>query len=252
MWCAPYAADLTLDAAETGRVSHTYFVPLAYSSDDLRGSIYAGIVSANMQLQFTVNQNPFVGAGDPLNAIYKDSAAGAWEGDVKFEVYQVYYDQLPIANGMPVYPMLDTDIIYDIKETSTPAGLTPNQEYPVAYSNFRAFLSTFLTFDNGGQFNAGEDINYFQLQAANSTNLWKITPDIAALQARQTFMSDLPKGAYYFDHRRRPLDTITYGNLELVINPLTVNAGAFLSLGYEAFQKIGAVANSSSLPGGAN
>lgn len=248
----PFAASAQLAIAGAGQVKHTYWLPLAYSADDLRGSIYAGIVSANMQIQMTINDDPFVGATDPLNAVYSGNNNGAWTGDVTINVYQVYYDQLPIANGGPVLPVLDLNTIYDIKQTNTPAGLTVNQDYPIAYSNFRAFLSTFVIYDNGGQFNGGSDINYFQLQAANSTNLFKMSPTIAALMARQTFMADPPLGCYYFDHRRKPLDTQTYGNLELVINPKTVNANANFVLGYEAFQQINQLSMAGSLPGGSN
>jgi hypothetical protein len=65
-------------------------------------------------------------------------------------------------------------------------------------------------------------------------------------------MADPPLGCYYFDHRRRPLDTVTYGNLELVINPSTVNANANCVLGYEAFQQISNLSMAGSLPGGSN
>jgi hypothetical protein len=246
----PFEAPASLAAGAAGDVKHIYYVPLAYSSADLRGSVYANVVNANMQLQLEVNADPFVGATDPLNAIYSGNNDGAWDGDVSITVYQVYIDQIPMMNGAPVLPMLDLNTIYDIKRTVV-NGISQGQDYPVPYANYRAFLSTFAIFDNGGQFNSGSDVDYWALTSANSTNIFKYGPNIAALLARQTFMSDTPPGVYYFDHRDKPLDTITYGNLELNLNAKVVNAGAQLIMGYEAFQQVNQIPMASSLAGGA-
>jgi hypothetical protein len=246
---SPFAAPATIAADADATVRHTYWVPLAYSSADLRGSVYAGIVNATMQLQLDINQNPFVGATDALDAVYSGNANGAWDGDVTINVYQVYIDQIPTMNGAPVLPLLDLNTIYDIKETAL-TGMAEGQDFPVAYANFRAFLSTFAIYDNGGQFNSGSDINYWSLVSANSTQLFKYSPNIAALLARQTFMADPPPACYYFDHRDKPLDTITYGNLELNLNAIDVQANAKLIMGFEAFQSVTQIPNASSLAAG--
>lgn len=244
----PFAAPSNIAAgANNGTVRHSFYVPLAYSQSDLRGSIYAAVVNATMNLQLTLNAAPAVAAGsDPLNAIYTGNAAAAWSGNHTINVYQVYLDQLPSANGVPILPMLDLNTIYDLKNT-VQSGLSVGQDFPVAYANFRQFLSTMPIFDNGGTFNSGSDVNYFALQAANSTQLFKLSPNIAALQARQTFMADPPPGVYYFDHRDKPIDTITFGNMELVVNASQVNANAQLVMCYEAFQQVSQIPAASSL-----
>lgn len=248
---SPFAAPSTLAADATGTVKHTYFVPLAYSSQDLRGAIYAAVVNAtmNLQLQIADDDELFIASGDPLGAVYTGNGNGGWTNNVTVNVYQVYYDQLPVMNGQPVLPMLDLNTIYDLKNT-VKTGLSVGQDFPIEYANFRQFLSTMPIFDNGGSFNSGSDVNYWALQAANSTNLFKMGPDIAALEARQTFMADPPPGVYYFDHRMKPIDTITYGNMELVLNPSTVNAGAQVVVCYEAFQNVNQVPMASSLSAG--
>lgn len=229
----------TIAAATDATVRWIYYLPLAYSGMDLRGSIYAGVVSANMNLQISLNQTPFVGATDELNAIYKGNAAGGYKANstVAVTVYQNYLDQLPVLNGGPVLPILDLNTIYEIK-SSAYNGLSEGQDFPVPYSNFRDFLSTFLVFDNGGTYNTGSDVNYFSLTSANFTNLWKYTPEIAALKARQVFMADVPNGCYYFDSRGKPISTIAYGNMELNINASALNDGAQVIAGFEAFAQV--------------
>jgi len=227
-------------------VRHIYYLPLAYSGDDLRGSVYAGIVSATMNLQITLNTKPFVAAGaDPLSAIYAGNGGGSYKAGspVNVTVYQVYLDQLPVSNGGPILPMLDLNTVYELKG-STSTGMAVGQDFPIPYSNFRDFLSTTVVFDNGGVFNAGGDVNYFSLTSANFTNLFKLSPEIAALEARQVFMSDPPLGTYYFNHRSRPINTLAFGNMELNLNAAIVNAGAKLVTGFEAFAQINQLTSS--------
>lgn len=244
---SPFIGPATIAAAATQQVRHVYHVPVAYSKNDLRGSVFSAVTNGVQNLQLTINPTPQVdGATDVLNAVYSGNAGGAWTGNVTINVYQVFRDQLPTANGSPILPLQDLNTVYDLK-TTTRNGLTVGTDFPVPYSNQRTFLSTLLTYDNGGVYNGGSDINYFSLVAANTTPLWKVSPEVAALMARQTFMCDPPLGVYYFDHRAAPIDTINWGNLDLIVNPLTVNAGAKLELGYEQFTQANTITAASSL-----
>jgi hypothetical protein len=249
----PFSGPATIAVSTNGTVKHTYYVPIAYGAGDLRGAIYAGIVNATMNLQLTLNNVPAVGPvgvglADPLNAIYGGNSAAAWSGNLQVNVNQIYLDQLPTSNGVPILPLMDLNTIYDIKYV-TQNGLSVGQDYPVSYANFRQFLSTTVLVDNGGAYNPGTDLNYIALQAANSTNIFKLSPSIAALQARQTFMADPPAGIYYFDHRDRPIDTTTFGNMQLILNPTTVNAGCQLVVCYESFAQTSQLPSASSLSG---
>lgn len=247
-----FAAPASVAAAATADIKHTYYVPLAYSSADLRGAIYAAIVNATMNLQITLSTSAELGVatgGDGFSAVYIGNNNLAWTNSVTVNVYQVYLDQLPMSEGGPILPMMDLNTIYDLKFT-TQTGLAAGQDFPIPYANFRQFLSTTPIFNNGGSFNSGSDVNYWALQAANNTQLKRVSANIAALEARQTFMADPPPGVYYFDHRDKPIDTISFGNMELVLNASTVNAGAQLVVGYESFQTPQATAIAGSLPAG--
>lgn len=243
---SPFAAPASLAAAAAGTVRHSYYVPLAYSRVDLRGSVYANIVNATQNLQVTLNATPFVGATDPFGAVYSGNANGAWTGNVSVKVYQIYLDQIPMIEGQPVLPMMDLNTIYDLKST-VQTGIAVGQDFPVPYANYRQFLSTMAVFNNGGVFNSGSDVNYIALQAANSTNLLRVSPNIAALEARQTFMADPPPGVYYLDHRDKPIDTINFGNMEFVLNASNAAAGSQLVMWYEAFAQANQLPMASSL-----
>lgn len=241
-----FSGPATIAAAGTANLRGVFFVPLAYSSNDLRGAVYTNVVNATQNLQITLNTTPFVGATDPLNAIYSGNAAGAYTNNVTVTVYQMVRDQIPFSNGIPILPIDDLNQVYDIKNTVL-TGMAVAQDFPFAYPNMRQFYSTFAIYDNGGTYNAGTDINYWSLTSANSTDLFKIGPLEAALFARQTFTVDPPIGTYYFDSRDKPIDTITFGNMTLNMNASTVNANAQLVVLTEAFQQVNQIPYASSL-----
>jgi hypothetical protein len=252
-----YAGNDALVHAVSQQLRQQYYIPIAYSATDLRGAIWMSTVSATSNLQITLNQTPIVAASaNPLNAIYQMAsgsvpASSGWDGNVTVTVYQVYLDQTPrdAKTGAPILPMLDLNTIYELKQTTFTAP-TAGQDFPMAYSNFRSFLSTIAVFDNGGDFNNGSDVNYWSLASANFTNIFKLTPEIVALDGRMSIMSDMPLGTYLFESRDIPVNTINFGNMELNLNASTVNAGARVLVGYEDFALVSQVVGASSLAAG--
>jgi hypothetical protein len=249
-----FEGPATIAASTAAEIRQVYYIPISYSPGDLRGGIYMATTGASMNLQIDLNAaaGAFVAAGaNPLGAIYTGNAAATYTTPMTVSVYQVYLDQVPRdqQSGQPILPGLDFDTIYDIKETAF-VGPSVGQDFPMAYSNYRAYLSTLLIYDNGGTFNYGTDINYFSLASANLTNLFKYSPKHAALKARAAIMSDLPAATYLFDSRETPINTINFGNMELNINASVVNANARCIVGYEAFGRIGQLPLASSLAGG--
>jgi hypothetical protein len=237
----------SLAAAGNGVVTMRYYVPLAYAQDDLRGAVYAAVTNATMNLQLSINTAAFVAAGDATGGVFSGGAGTV--GNVTVNVYQHYLDQLPMGQTGPVLPVQDLSTVYELKNT-TMTGIAANQDFPVPYANFRSFLSTFMIYDNGGTLNAGSDVNYWALQSANFTNIWKMSPVELAMLSRIANGVDYPDGVYYASHRTRPINTAQYGNIELILNALTVNAGAQLLVGYEDFAIINVLNNAGSLAAG--
>lgn len=246
---SPFIGPASIPAATAStQVRHIYHVPIAYSPTDLRGSIYSAIVNGVQNLSVTLNSAPVIaGGGDPLNAVYQGNAGGYVAGaSVTVNVYQVFIDQLPSTNQGPILPNLDINTIYEVK-MQTYTGMAVGSDFPIDYANQRQFLSTCLVFDNGGTFNAGSDLDYLMLQAANATPLWKLPPEIVALHSRALFMCDTPPGSYWLDHRGAPIDTVTWGNMALVLHANTVNAGAKAVVGFEDFSISSTIQGAASL-----
>lgn len=238
--------------AGTTPVQYYYYLPLSYNKVDLRGAMYAGVVNAVAQLQLEINPTPVAAAGDAGLAVYSGNTGG-WSGNVTVTVWQDYVDQLPMqvigGQNVPILPQDDIATLYQLNNT-TLSALVAGQDFAVPFANFRDFLSTTLVYDNGGSYNAGTDINYFALQTANSSNIWKYGPEEAAFLARSTFMADPPTGSYYFDHRAKPISTQQFGNTQITVNPSLVNANAAIWAGFEYFSQASQVVFAGSLPSG--
>lgn len=217
----------TIAPSTAATIDMWYYVPISYTDRDLRGAIYAGVVNSVMNLQLTFNTGSFqvASTADPTFAVFQSSGAvNAITGQTwAVEVYQDFLDQLPFSNQGPILPFQDLSWSY-LLNTTFFTSMTVGQDYPIPFPNFRNIQSLTLGYDNGGGLNGGSDINYLSLQSANYTNIFKISPAMSAIITRSTLHNDMPKGMYYFDFRRKPLSTVQYGNLNLVVNPSLVQS----------------------------
>lgn len=228
-----------------------YELPISYGDYDLRGAIYANVVNATMNLQMTFNPNFVVATGaDATLAAYQSSTGSLGTlGSLNYTIYQNYLDQVPMSSNGPILPLMDLSTAYILTNTSV-TGLTVGQDLPIPLANFRDFMSVFAIYDNVGVLNAGTDINYVGLQSANFTFIQKYDPFMSSLLTRTLIGDDFPKGTYYFDFRNKPVATIQYGNMQLIINPSAVtSAVANVLLGYEMLALINQVTNAGSLYG---
>lgn len=253
-----FAADInapaTIAASGAPTVTMWYWVPLAYSDHDYRGSVYANVVNATMQLALTFNPTPVVANGtDSTQAVYVGAAAGSVSAAVisaaTVTVYQTYLDQLPTGPQGVLLPLLDLATIYELKQT-TVNSMVPNQDFPYQYANFRDFISTIGIYVNNGTTGArgnGTDVNYWALQSANFTNIWKKEPGLISLETRNHLQADMPPGAYYFGSREKPISTVQYGNMELILNPITATNSPYLLIGTEDFALVQTLSMAGSL-----
>ncbi len=249
-------APATIAANTAGTIYMYYWIPLSYTDTDLTGAIFANVVNATMNLQLTfatAAQAVVANTADPTLAIYQGAGAvaGVTLTNVIVTIYQMYFDQLPKAqNGAYLLPQLDLNTMYEIKNTALTA-IVANQDFPIAYSNFRHFLSTCALFDNQvtGVPNAtpGSDINYWSLRTANYTDARKADPYTWAALARRKVLTDMPGNLYYFDHREKPIYTTQTGNMNLVLNASTANAGAQVLVGWEMLANVSGLVNAGSL-----
>lgn len=252
----PIYADNPVAANAQATVEMYYEVPFAYTDHDLRGAIYANVTSATMNLQFTVNPQFFTSSATPAtqnNGVYYSADGTGTLNTFTVTVYQNFLDQLPIAQqGGPVLPLLDLSTAYLLNNTSV-SGIVANQDNPIPFANFRDFLSFVLWFNDPNMNNPGstqQQLNYLALQSANYTNIFKIGPRLNYLMSRLVIGNDFPLPVFYFDFRHRPISTIMYGNMEMIINPTAVTGSqsAFL-IGFEALALINMITQAGSLYG---
>lgn len=236
-----FVAPATIALSTAGTVYAYFEVPMSYSDFDLRGAVYANVTNATLYLGLTVNPNLLMASGtDGTQSLYQSAGAAAGTlTSYTVNIYQNYLDQLPLwssgpQQGRPMLPMLDLGTAY-LLNYSPLAGLVASLDNPQPYANFREFQSTVIYYDNNGTVNAGTDINYFAIQSANYTNILKVDPPTNTMLTRTLLGDDMPKGMYYFDHRHRPISTVQYGNMAMVVNPSTVSgAGSTFIFGYES------------------
>jgi hypothetical protein len=236
----------------TGTIKQYYWIPLAYAKDDLRGAIYMGVINATAYLQMTINQTPGVTTGDNTLAVYSGANTNVTMTSFTYNVYQSYLDQMPRYQSGPqagavILPPLDNITQYRLVSTSLGA-ISANQDFPVPFSNFQEFLSLSLIYDQNGTRNAGTDINYFALAAANTLQFFKTDPYVQLLKQRIRLKADFPAGLYLFDFRDQPISTNQSGNVQLFLNPSTAAAGSQALCGFESFALVNTVLGAQSLP----
>lgn len=248
-------APPTIAANGNSEIDFQLEIPFTKNDTDLRGAIYADVTQATMQVQLTLNPNMFVSStADATLAMYQSAGADlASLSNLQVNFWQNYLDQLPrMSNGAPILPQLDLGTAYLLNNTASALPVA-NQDNGAAFVNSRTYESVTFAFDNNGTLNVnGVDINYVQLQSANFTNILNLDGRMLSLLERNIIGGDFPPGMHYLGFQHRPIDTNQFGNMQLVINPLSVGgSGAVFLYGWEAFGIIGLVNQGGSIPMGA-
>lgn len=246
-WLLAYANAPTTSATGSTRV--VYEVPVAYSDDDLRGAIYANVVSNQMNLQLTVNPNPAPFAGDDTFAVFYGTAAASSISSVTINIYQEYLDQLPIGRTGIVLPQLDISTLYQLLYTNF-ANLTAGQDNYVQYTNFRRFMSLLTVYNStgtrGGRL-TGADITFWKMVSANLTSIFQVSPYEQARIQRRILTTDPPPGTYYFPSRKQPIYTLASGNMQLDLVPTVAGNNAYLYVMWEFFAQQNTLTQAGSL-----
>lgn len=241
----------TIAASGTATVRGVIEIPVAYNDDDLRGAVFANTYNATQNVMLQVNQNPFTATGtDSTFAIYKGTT-NAVITSITVTNYQHYLDQLPQGPQGAVLPLIDISTVYELKNT-TVGPVTANQDFAFQYPNFRDIHSTFMIYNKDtttdtGRATSPTDINYWALQSANFTNIWKRFPLDLAQPTREILSTDPPIGSYYSSSRRKPISSNQYGNIEIVLNAINAGANSKLYIGLEMMNYPNMVVNAGSL-----
>lgn len=250
-----FSAPQTIATGESGNFTAWFELPLSYSNSDLRGAIWANVLTAVQQIQLTFN-TAAVTANPNANdfAVYSGAAGSAGNiSSVSYTVYQQYLDQLPRGqNGAVILPQLSLSTVYELKTTQF-QGMTENQEFQIGYANQRSFISTLLEYNSTGASGGrlyGTDMNYLALLAANATYIWKVPPLLQAAFSRDHLTIDNPAGVYYMPTRENNIASLQYGNIQLVLNPITASAASTANVMWEDFALLNTLQSGPSLASG--
>jgi hypothetical protein len=169
---------------------------------------------------------------------------------VTVNVYQEYYDQLPMQNGAFVLPSLDISTVYQLIAQNFTA-FSASQDYYIPFANYRKYLSQSFIYNNSGTVGGrtfGTDMNYIAIVAANFANILKEDPLERFRVQREMFQTDLYSGLYVYKSYEKPVDTQNYGNMQLDLNPSTAGGSAYAYVMSEFIAYQNQIAQAPSLP----
>lgn len=210
--------------ADNGKVYFSLYIPLAYDpSSDLTGAV---LTQTNVGEHYvTINfANALVGE-DSYAFPYTIGPAELGAGGIEVEAFQHYIQ--PQSLNAAQLPLIDLSTVYGFEGGyQAMANIAAGQSTYINYPNNRSILSTLISFDNGGAGAPNEtDVSQVTLLANSNTNFWELTPRLMREQQRFTADGDQPSGVYYFPHRRQPILTQLYANVQAKFDVTFVAAG---------------------------
>lgn len=235
----------------TGSARMVYEIPVSVSAHDLRGSVFAGLYQGQMNLQLTVNPNAAPASGDDTFAVFYGADASSISS-VTINVYQEFWDQLPMDNsGQYLLPPLDISKIYQLISQSL-TTMTPNTNFNIPFTNLRKYLSQSCLYNNSGTVGGlsanGSDITNWSLSSASLVNIWQEGPLERKRVNREMLGTDTVDGLYIFPFYDREIDTMQYGNMNIVLNPITAGANAYVNVMSEYFLEMQVASQAPALP----
>jgi len=213
-------------------------IPIAYDpANNLKGAIFSQIVSGDQILQVQLpTAGQVFGATD--DAVYT-AGVGAVAG-IFVDIWQNYIQPVNLG-AQPILPLQDLITVYELAtQGQSSSDIAVGAVKYINYPNAREVLSAVLGYNNGtaGAGNAltyAADISALSIQLnANTTLREYLGLDLLEKQ-RHMFGSDLPPGYYYLDSRRVRINTVLYGQVQILLTPSIVTAAAYTEATFESF-----------------
>lgn len=227
---APTAANFRVSA----------HLPIAYdSANNLKGAILAQTILGN---QFVTALMPTAAQvfGTTDDAVFTAGAGSV--ANIFVDVFQNYIQPRNIGS-QPILPLADLATVYELNTQGRDnSNLNPNNIKYVNYPNVREIISTVLGYNNGSTV-AGAALTYaadltsLAVEANSNTKLREYLGLDLLEQQRNLFGGDMPPGYYYLDSRRVRINTVLYGQVQLLMLPsiVTVPAAAYTEFSTESF-----------------
>lgn len=230
-------------------------LPLAFDAEsDLRGAILAQTALGEMYCNIDWAQSLFTSGN--ADAVYNGGTASVAVNAANSLQAQVWQDfLLPQAVGGQVpLPQIDLLTVYELNGYRSTDNLAIGVEKLINYPNVRQVLGAYLWYVNNGVMTAvttstggvtSNDASLFRIIANGNNVLSENTMQSQLFEQRQTMYADgdLRASSYFFDHRKKPIETAVYGNVQLGFTPAAYTAGAntYCGVNFESMYTKGSV-----------
>lgn len=204
------------------------FIPLARAPQhgDFRGSIFSQISGKTASLQFNFQSNAVAFGADVMRAAYTGGGV-VTVTNVGFNIWQQYYDQLPMTGASYKMAPLSWSSLYQLLDGQTIDNPVVGEYSYYNFTTVREYYGTLALYDNDNALNQGTDmtkITFFR-NLTTPTRTW--TPNKLTLETRRLLgRNDLPAGCYFLDWSYKPVTLSVFGNSRIGFMPSLVNAGA--------------------------
>lgn len=229
-------------------------IPLAYDKEaDLRGAILAQTALGEMYLN--VDWNTVLTAPANADAVY-NTATGTVivnaGNSLQLQVWQDFLLPQAVGGQVPL-PQIDLLTVYELNSFRSTDNIQANTEKLINYPNVRQVFGSYLFYVNNGVMTAvttaaggvvTNDMAQFRLIANGNNVLYDATMLNQLFEQRQYMYADgdLRASSYFFDHRKKPIETSVYGNVQLGCTPSAVTAGnTYFGVGFESMYTKGSV-----------
>ncbi len=217
-------------------------IPICYdSSSNLKGAVLAQTDRGEqyISVQFPTAAQVF---GSTDDAVYSSGAGSI--ANLYVTAYQLFLQPQPIQ-GQLYLPMQDLVTVYELNGgMRSSSDLAAGQAKYINYPNARQVLSSVHAYFNGSTvvgsgFVYGTDMTNVEIELSANTSMTKFNgPDLYD-HLRRLFNGDAFPGSMYFDHRRVPIDTVDFGQVQAKLTPSIVNANAYVESTFESFYLLG-------------
>lgn len=231
-------------------------VPIAFDPErDLRGAMLTQTAVGQAYLNVDWNSQLQAGANANDDAVYQGAATTTVVQNTTTQLFNINLFQeylLPQSVGGQVpLPPLDLLTVYEIAGAfRTSDNLGAGVEKLINYPNLRSVIGVYFNYRNNGVLNSAvTDASRFRVIANGNNVIREYLPTDKLFEDRLSggFHADLRKGTYWEMHRRRPIETALYGNVQYGFTPLSVtntNFASDLEICFESF-----FTKNSTLPG---
>lgn len=199
--------------------------------NDLTGAVLAQTVVGEMFLKLTFANA--ASGNDAYQNVYTavSSAGSVTISNIMVEVWQRYIQ--PQSAALPLY---DLNTVYEFAGLyQTSNNIATNGQTFIDYPNVRSVVGAYYAFiDNDAGTVNGTDINAMTLIANGNTRMREQDPLLVRKHMRMMLGGDVAAGYYYIPHRRNPIQTWIYSQVQELFNWGTVSGSPYLNYAFES------------------